>query len=265
MPLVTGATGARQDDRALMQLAIERLTERLAELGLSLVVERDFERLRGFLSSQGSFVNPSFDPTLSDLGRDDFWLAALDPTGRVVASSAERVLETDDLGELVATGRLWYGKGFAGHFDVDRVPVLATSRHLHGRISHSGSTFVDPAWRRCGLALYLAHLSRAISFRDSGCVLNTGFVRHSLYVTPVPTSSYGYVHVERILDGYFPPQRGSETLYICWIDRPEFLEKIRDLPAHPRHPVSLAVGERDPARRERLGASRSRAAAAGGA
>jgi hypothetical protein len=241
MALAMREIGPGQHDQALMQQAIEGITERLAELGLSLVVERDFERLRGFLSSRGGFVNPSFDPTRSDLGRDDFWLAALDPSGRIVASSAERVLETGDLGELVATGRLWYREGFAGHFDVDRVPVLATSRHLHGRISHSGSTFVDPMWRRCGLALYLAYLSRAISFRDSACSLNTGFVRHSLYVTPVPTSSYGYVHVEKILDGYFPPQHGSETLYVCWIDRPEFLDKIRELPSHPRHPVTLTA------------------------
>ncbi len=237
---------ASEDDSGLMQLAVDAITDRLGELGLTLVVEPDFERLRGFLASRGGFVNPSFDPTVSDLGSGDFWLAALDPTGRIVASSAERVLETDDLGELVATGRLWYRQGFAGHYDVDRVPVLSTRQRLCGRLSHSGSTFVDPSWRGRGLAMYLAYLSRAISFRNSGCVANTGFVRHSLYVSPVPTSSYGYVHVEKILDGYFPPQHGSEMLYLCWIERGEFLAKVEELPHHDRYPVHLGRGASRP-------------------
>lgn len=229
---------------ALLQDGIDALAEAVARLGLSLVIERDFDRLVRFLRSQGSFANPSYDPQASTLGPEDFWLAALDREGRIVASSAERVFETEDFLELVATGRVWYADGYRIRFGVERIDVVPVSTRLAGRIGHSGSTFVVPAHRRSGLAMFLPWLSRALSFRNSGCVANTGFVRRSLAATPVPTRSYGYAHVETCLDGWWPPQGGSEVLYLCWITFEEFLVKLAELPNHPRHPVPLPVRPR---------------------
>ena len=91
--------------------------------------------------------------------------------------------------------------------------------------------------------MLLARLTRALSFRNYAVALNTGFVRHSLYLSPVPRESYGYAHVELCLDGYFPPQRGPETLYLCWIDVSEFVESVRALPRHARHPVRLVTSD----------------------
>ncbi len=224
---------------SLLADGIEALVEAVHRLGLRLVVERDFDRLVRFLQSQNTFVNPTFDPSASRLGPQDFWLAAVDKDGAVVASSAERVFECDDFMELVSTGRIWYAEGFAPRFGVERIATLPISRSLSGCISHSGSTYVLPSYRRSGLALFLPYLSRALSFRDAGCFANTGFVRQSLAETPVPTRSYGYAHVEKCLSGWWPPQGGSEVLYLCWITLPEFLAKLAELPAHPRHPVPL--------------------------
>ncbi|MCS6780734.1 MAG: hypothetical protein NZ555_13655 [Geminicoccaceae bacterium] len=229
---------------ALLQDGIDALGEAVARLGLTLVIERDFDRLVRFLESQGSFANPSYDPKVSRLGPEDFWLAALDSHGRIVASSAERVLETEDFLELVADGRIWYADGYRTRFGVERIEVLPVSTRLSGRISHSGSTYVVPAHRRSGLAMFLPWLSRALSFRNAGCNANTGFVRRSLADTPVPTRSYGYAHVEKCLDGWWPPQGGSEVLYLCWITVEEFLVKLAELPNHPRHPVPLPVRPR---------------------
>lgn len=237
---------AQPDPAPTLQDGIDALTEAVARLGLGLLVERDFDRLVRFLESQGGFANPSFDPRASRLGPDDFWLAAVDAQGAIVATSAERVVEAEDLLELVATGRIWYADGFAGRFGVERIPVLPVSTRLSGRLSHSGSTFVVPVHRRSGLAMFLPWLSRALSFRNAGCVANTGFVRQSLADTPVPMRSYGYAHVEKCLDGWFPPQGGSEVLYLCWITAEEFRAKLATLPEHPRHPVPL------PPRRTRL-------------
>lgn len=222
-----------------LQDGIDALTDAVARLGLSLVIERDFDRLVRFLESQGSFANPSFDPRRSRLGPEDFWLAAVDEEGAIVASSAEKVIEVEDFMDEVATGRIWYAGGFASAFGVARIPTLPVSVRLSGRLSHSGSTYVVPAHRRSGLAMFLPWLSRALSFRNTGCLANTGFVRQSLADTPVPTRSYGYVHVEKCLDGWFPPQGGSEILYLCWITAEEFRAKLATLPDHPRHPVPL--------------------------
>lgn len=227
------------DSPVPLQDGIDALTEAVARLGLSLVIERDFDHLVRFLESQGSFANPSFDPRRSRLGPEDFWLAAVDPEGVVVASSAEKVIEVEDFMEEVATGRIWYEGGFAAAFGVERIATLPVSTRLAGRLSHSGSTFVVPKHRRSGLAMFLPWLSRALSFRNAGCLANTGFVRQSLADTPVPTRSYGYTHVEKCLDGWFPPQGGSEILYLCWITAEEFGAKLSILPEHPRHPVPL--------------------------
>jgi len=227
-----------------LQDAIDALTDAVARLGLSLVIERDFDRLVRFLESRGSFANPSFDPRRSRLGPEDFWLAALDAEGAIVASSAEKVIETEDFMEEVATGRIWYEGGFARVFGVERIATVPVSVRLGGRLSHSGSTFVVPAHRRSGLAMFLPWLSRALSFRNAGCLANTGFVRQSLADTPVPVRSYGYTHVEKCLDGWFPPQGGSEVLHLCWITAEEFRAKLATLPEHPRHPVPLPARPR---------------------
>ncbi len=241
-----------------LQDGIDALTDAVARLGLTLVIERDFDRLVRFLEGQGSFANPSFDPRKSRLGPEDFWLAAVDSDGSIVATSAEKVIETEDLVEEVATGRIWYEGGFARGFGVERIATLAVSTRLSGRLSHSGSTYVVPAHRRSGLAMFLPWLSRALSFRNAGCLANTGFVRQSLADTPVPVRSYGYAHVEKCLDGWFPPQGGSEILYLCWITAEEFRAKLATLPEHPRHPVPLPV-----ARRPRLVPIAARVAQAG--
>lgn len=224
---------------ALLQDGIDAINEAVAALDLRIVVDRDFRRLRQFIDSQNGFPNPSYDPGLSRLGPDDFWLGVVDAGGQMVACSAERVVETGDFLELVANGRIWYGDGYAERFGVDRIETQAISTTLSGRISHSGSTFVAPAHRRGGLAMFLTYMSRALTFRDSGCTINTGFVRQSLASTTVPQRTYGYAHVELCLDGWWPPQGGSERLYLCWIGLAEFLAKLAELPDHPRHPMAL--------------------------
>lgn len=234
-------------DYGTLQLGIDSLTQRIAELNLTLVIEQDFTRLGAFLRARGSFVNPSYDPAKSRLGRRDFWLHLLDEEGRSVACSAERVIETDDFAELIATGRIWYAAGFPAIGGPERIEVIRPSRPVKGVVSHSGSTWVDPAWRGQGLAMLLTYLSRAISFRNYGAEINTGFVRHSLYVTSVPTQSYGYAHVELCIDGFFPPQGTDEVLYLCWIDAAEFVAQIEALPFHPKNPVPLLEPERVPA------------------
>lgn len=226
-------------DQGLLQLGIDALTQHLAGLGLTLVIEQDFARLNAFLKAQGTFANPTYDPERSRLGPRDFWIRLLDAEGRGVGCSAERMIETHDLTELIATGRLWYAGGFAAMGGPERVPITRPSRTLAGRISHSGSTWVDPTRRGQALAMLMTYLTRALSFRNFGVSANTGIVRESLYRTRVPAESYGYPHIEPVIDGFFPPLNCVDRIYLCWVDTAEFLESIEALPAHPRQPVPL--------------------------
>ncbi len=229
----------RTDDRGLIQLCIDSLTQRIAELGLTLVIERDFHKLNAILTSNDTFANPTFDPTKSRMGPQDFFVHLLDETGRSVGTSAERVFDTEDLLEMIADGTLFYEGGYRKLLGVDRLPILPLSRRFPGRVSHSGSTWTHPDWRRKGLAMYMAYLSRALSFRNAGCSVNTGFVRQYLIGSSVPRESYGYLHVELVVDGEFPPVGGPEKAYLCWVDRAEFVDTVRALPNHPKNPVPL--------------------------
>jgi hypothetical protein len=225
----------------VFSVGLETLDQRLRELGLSAHVEHDFAELGAFLRAQGSFVNPTYDPQHSDLSSEDFWLRVVDSSGVTVACSAERTVETDDFSRLVARGTIWYRSGFAAVGGPAEIPVLPQEVRLAGRIGASGSTYTVQAWRRHGLALVMTWYTRLLSFRDLRTTANTGFVRHSLARTSVPSQSYAYDRIEKIIDGYFPPQRGAETLYLCSIDQAGMARRVLGLPRHPTNPMRLGA------------------------
>ena len=225
----------------VFSVGLETLDERLRELGLRAHVEHDFTRLGAFLREQNNFVNPTYDPEHSDLTPEDFWLRLVDKTGATVACSAERTVTTDDFASLVARGTIWYRGGFAAIGGPAEIPVLPLGEKLAGRVGASGSTYTVQAWRRHGLALVMTWYTRLLSFRDLDTTANTGFVRHSLAQTSVPSQSYAYDRIEKIIDGYFPPQRGPETLYLCSIDQAGMARRVLGLPRHPTNPMRLGV------------------------
>lgn len=213
-------------------------------LGLTVEVETDFVALRGFLDAQDTFANPTFDPGRSQMGLHDFWLRLVDRAGKAVGCSAERVFEVVDFLDLMRTGELWYARGFRAIGHEGEVPVRLPSRHVGGRISHSGSTWVHPDRRGQRLAMYLTYLSRALSFQSFACAFNTGIVRHSLALTRVPRETYGYPNVELVIDDYFPPLKCRDQIYLCWLSRAEFVAQApawSDLHATQASQTTLAA------------------------
>lgn len=226
-------------DFALVQGSVERLMERIYALGLSLSVETDFRGLKTFLQEVGSFVYPSFDPDRCTLSRDAFWFRLVDPAGRTVASHADRIFRNADLMALIRSGHLWFDDD--GHGLDPAAEVIAPATAIAGTIGHSGSLWIDPAWRSKGLSLYLPYLSRSISMLEYGTDWHTGLVFKQLAETPVPRQAYGYPHVDLCLRGPFPPTRREEEVYVCLISRAESVEALRRLARHPRFPVAAAV------------------------
>lgn len=233
------------DDKefGLLQLSIDCIMQKIAELGLNLVIERDFYKLNAFLTENDSFINPTYDPRVSKMGPLDYWLHLKDPRGNSVASMGERMFETDDFTRLVATGELWWHNGIKAQIGKERFSIVLPRHKITGRVSHSGSVWIAPAWRQMGLSLYIPYLSRSLCLRNYNIDFNTGFVRSNLVRTPVPQEAYGYPHVELCYDGYFPPAGGREQLYLCYISQSECVQKVRDLPANRRYPVDLDAGD----------------------
>jgi len=73
------------EEFGLLQLSIEGILQRLASLGVSLVIERDFYKLKEFLTGAGYLINPTYDPELSNIGPRDYWLHLKDSNGKSIA------------------------------------------------------------------------------------------------------------------------------------------------------------------------------------
>jgi len=224
----------------LLQQSIDAIMHKIAELHLSVVTESNFDALQAFLAANDADRNPTFNPAFSDIERDAFWFRVIDDRGATVACHADRIFRLDDFGDLLESGRLWYRDGFGPHSPVD-VRVDRPSIRVGGTVSHSGSLYVHPRSRGCGLSLYLPYLSRSVLLRNFHTTYHTGVVFKSLASSRVPTANYGYPHVDPCLNGFFPPTGKSELMYFCYIDQRESLRQLLDLPRHPEFPVDLGL------------------------
>lgn len=230
------------DEFALLQRSIEAIMEKIADLGLNLVVETDFRGLMDFMRERQAFINPTFNPVFNDISRDGFWFRLTDLDGNTVASHADRIFRVDDFCDVMETGELWYGlqpERLAGR----KVEVIRPSIKIGGTVTHSGALWIDPAWRNRGLSLYLPYLSRSICMRNHGTRFHTGVVLKSLNGSRVPRENYGYPHVELCIRGYFPATDKVEEVFMCYMSDRESLELVRQLPDHQRFPVSFDIGD----------------------
>jgi hypothetical protein len=224
----------------LLQRSVDRMVEKIATLGLSLVVENDFEDLRAHLAAQGAVVNPSFDPQHHDLA-DGFWLRVVDAVGDTVACHAERIYRTPDfVGEFIETGRLWHPDGVPGPTAAWRGAITRPERLIAGNVAYAGSMLIRTDHRGAGLSLLLPYLSRSLCLRNYATDFHTGIVRQSLAGSRVPTQGYGFPRTTLCFRGVLPGVKGPfEDVHLCWMSREEGFAKLAELPRHPRFPVEL--------------------------
>jgi GNAT superfamily N-acetyltransferase len=234
---------------ASLQLVIDSVIQHLARRGLGVRVDGDFGVLTALQRHRGVAVNPAFDPAASDLAAADFWVALEEPEAGPVGWAAFKTITTNDLARSIARGTLWYRHGFAAHGGPAEMRLLGPSVRLAGTIGHAGALWIDPLWRGLGLARALAHLVRAIGFRDGRAMLEVGFVSDGLAVSGVPVESYGYLHVEPCIDGLFPPLRMPARRQLCWIDRATCAARVAELPHHAKHPIALVAASAPPTAR----------------
>lgn len=222
----------------LLQLSIDAIMEKIAEMHLSLSIETDFRGLVDFLEEHDAFIYPSFDPKRSNLNSECFWFRLTDIYGRTVASHADRVYSTEDFCSLMETGELWFTGGRkvleGRQVNLKRPPVL-----ISGTIGHSGALWVDKAYRGRGLSLFLPYLSRSLCLRNFDTDFHTGLVFKGLADSKVPRLYYGYPHIDLCLDGFFPPTNRMEQVYLCWISQAEAIDRLHKLPLHEEYPVQF--------------------------
>lgn len=228
-------------DFGLLQSSVDAMMERLASLRLNLVVERDFAKLMAFLRSMNSLgLNPTFDPDHNDLKDRGFWLRVVDQDGVSIASHAQRIFITGDFHDLLASGTIWYPDGFRAGPGQEPLQVQRTANLISGVVAHAGGLWVNPIYRKKGLSLFLPFLSRSLCLRNYGTDFHTSLILASMAGSRIPSSEYGYPHVEWCMRGWFPPtRRHEEDVHICYMNQAETIERFRRLPDNPNYPAEV--------------------------
>ena len=225
----------------LLQLSIEVLQQKIAALGLNLIVEKDFEKLITILrSNKAGVINPSIDPRRHAIGPEDFWLNVVDHNGRTVACIAARIYETDNFTDLVVNGQLFDRNGLQAFVGDERIEVLETSHRIEGKVNYAAGLWVHNSWRRKGLSLILPYLSRSLAIRNYGADYSCGYHLSSLALSRLPIDIYGYAHQELSYKGYYPPANGYEEMHLGYVDIEESLDRIRTLPEHEIYPIPMS-------------------------
>jgi hypothetical protein len=167
-------------------------------------------------------VNPTFDPQHSPLSpRNSFWLDVR--TGsHTVAMSAARLFVTDDYLELQRSTRLWYDPPYPEHgrFALRLPPDTPL---ICGNVAHEGGLWVHPSDRKLGPSAILPRFTRAMCLREWDADWCTGVADRGIGECGIARWSYGYPHVEPCFEGYFPPTRKYDRLYLCYMNRDELV------------------------------------------
>ncbi len=163
-------------------------------------------------------VNPTFDPSSSDLRPNEaLWLQVNDDAG-VAACVADRLFVTDDfVGCELASGRLWYARPG----DDDRPELLPTAPigRYAGRIGYAGGLWIHPRRRKDGLSWLLPRLVRALSIINWSVDRHCGLVFEGIHDSGLSAQAYGFPESHMVVEGYFPPVRGTARVFVIHIDR----------------------------------------------
>jgi hypothetical protein len=188
---------------------------------LELHVETDFEWFAAIRRrSSDPWIYPSFDPQRSDLSAGALWIRASLPGGEVVGTYALRVFETENFYDLMRNGALWFkASATPGHARCD----VAEPAPIRGIVGHCGGAWIDPTWRRRGVVQAMCRLARALLAHRFAADHETGLVFEHNYRNGLAHRAYGYPHVVRVIEGYFPPTGTEENVFLCHMSRREML------------------------------------------
>lgn len=233
-------TTRRHADAGLIQITVDALIEELARLRLTVSFETDFSKLVEFLTQNGAkLINQSFNPVHSDIAPESFWMRVYDENGITIGSHAQGIYRDADLVELIQSGRLWYRGGYV-HKDGEIPPRMKPlSQPVTGTLAHAGALWINPAWRKRGLSVFLPFLSRAVCLRNTNVDYFTALVFDSLAKHGLARTGYGYTHVEPFFDGWLPPGQCNASMYAAYMSDQETIAQMRELPRHARFPVMM--------------------------
>jgi hypothetical protein len=199
--------------------------DRIQELGLKLLVETDFAKLKSLWSTfdRGS-LNPIFDPDQSDLlPSNSFWLSCVSD-GWCVAAASVRYYNFRSFKHAYATGRFMYTRQptLPRGFSVSLEPATPD---LSGRIAYGGAGYVNPIFRKKGAATSLIILGNLLAYRffDPDWFMGDMFEE---VVALGLANSYAYKHCQPLFTPEGLRVTGERQKYLVWSSAQDYLDEI---------------------------------------
>jgi hypothetical protein len=213
-----------------IQRFCELMSDKLARLNMNVFIESDFRefvRLRREIAA-GAFLPSTWDPTCCDLSfHNAFWLRAVDHRGRIVATMAQRVFDTDSFLDEIRSLRLWRSGGRSGAPGVFGRIDCPSAASLSGRVGHSGGLWIDPDFRKKNVSGYLDHLSRGLLLKNYWFDHITAVIFEKLANKGIATRQYGWPCITGRFE--FDLLLGGELFPIvfCDMSRAEVLRRVQ--------------------------------------
>ena len=218
-----------------IQSRIEFHTEAAASQGISLRVMSNFDHYVAIRRAHGAVdLNQAFDPRTTRFNDIDFWILAANIKDEAVGTYCLRHLIIDDFYTLVRLESLWFG----------RQPPPADPRFVvqceippfGGLVTHGGGLWVRRDYRgRSKLSKILPRLARAIALRDWPLDHETAMIRSRPSDTPelaerkavfMGVRAYGFARVNRLVNGWFPPDGRDAVMHLCHSTRNEAVASL---------------------------------------
>jgi hypothetical protein len=212
---------------------IDRLVEKIEQLGLRISIEHDFAAFAAatpLMEDYRGGVNPAFDPRFNDMSPErSFWLKVVDGEDRLVSCIAGKLFRLTSLYPMIESLAVWYDNDpTVPHADEPVEMLSETPRRIAGTVSMTGRLWTHPRWRNRGLSSYLPLLARSMFLARYAVDFHFGFVALPLVRKNLPMLRYGFPRVERC---FRVLQRGLAEpieLHLVWMSQAELIADVED-------------------------------------
>lgn len=169
--------------------------------------------------------NPEFDPKLHELDETNaLWIEVINDSEETVATSAAKLLETQDFAGLTRSYQLWYGDKirFMDPLDIVVDPDVTLPS---GRLVFDGAMWVRPDKRHQGFSWILGRLLKAVTFDRWAPDWFFGLAFTGISKSRLPVYSYGYPRLDRFANAYGLPGYVAQDLSLASMSRAEYVRQ----------------------------------------
>jgi hypothetical protein len=198
-------------------------------LGLQLQVDDDMWKWRDLIASAPGATGASrtLDPKVNDVGPGNaFWIYLSDRQGNIVATHANRYIETEDfVREYICSHRFFGSRCPTLHYYPIRTPESIPV--LRDRIDFGGGVWVHPEWRGKALSGYMSRVGRILALRHYLLDYYIGFIEATVRRRNYGHEGLGLINRRHMISGRYPGRnKDSYEVDMYWMHRGEMISQI---------------------------------------